>query len=48
MRTKGNRIATGIYVDVELWQKAKIEAIKRKIGLSDLVDLALKRELGLN
>lgn len=42
---KGNRISTGIYVDPEQWQNAKIEAIKRGIGLSDLVELALKKEL---
>ena len=37
--------ATSIKVDPELWKEAKIEAIRRDIELSELVDKALRNEL---
>jgi len=38
---------TSVKIDAELWKQAKIEAIKRGITLSELLELALRRELGL-
>lgn len=40
------RESTSIKVDPELWKLAKIEAIRRDIDVSVLVELALKKELG--
>lgn len=37
--------ATSIKVDPELWKEAKIEAIKRDMELSELVETSLRREL---
>jgi post-segregation antitoxin (ccd killing protein) len=39
------REATSIKIDPDLWKTAKIEAIKRDIDLSDLVEHALRKEL---
>ena len=39
------REATSIKVDPDLWKEAKIEAIKRDMDLSDLVESALRKEL---
>ena len=38
---------TSIKIDPELWKEAKIEAIRREIEVSNLVDQALRKELGL-
>lgn len=38
--------ATSIKVDPDLWKEAKIEAIRRDIDLSDLVEQAIRKELG--
>jgi post-segregation antitoxin (ccd killing protein) len=39
------REATSIKVDPDLWKEAKIEAIKRDIDLSVLVETAIRKEL---
>lgn len=39
------REATSIKIDPHLWKEAKIEAIKRDVDLSDLVETALRKEL---
>ncbi|MEM3576842.1 MAG: hypothetical protein QXX51_00085 [Candidatus Bathyarchaeia archaeon] len=44
---KKEKTSTSIKIDPELWKEAKIEAIKRDIEVSELVELALKKELGL-
>jgi len=45
---KGKRVKqTSIKIDAELWKQAKIEAIKRGITLGELLELALRKELGL-
>lgn len=43
---KIERKATSIKIDPKLWKAAKIEAIERGIELSELVEIALKKELG--
>lgn len=42
---KPKKEATSIKVDPELWKEAKIEAIRRDVDLSDLVETSLKKEL---
>ena len=42
---KGEKKATSIKVDPELWKEAKIESIKLGIELSEMVENALKKEL---
>jgi hypothetical protein len=37
--------ATSLKIETSLWKEAKIEAIRRGIQLSELVELAIKREL---
>jgi post-segregation antitoxin (ccd killing protein) len=39
------RESTSIKIDPQLWKEAKIEAIRRDIDLSDLVEHALRREI---
>lgn len=39
--------ATSVKIDPELWKEAKIEAIRRGIQVSELVELALRKEIGL-
>ena len=39
------RKPTSIKIDPELWKDAKIEAIKQKMLLSELVERAVKKEL---
>lgn len=43
---KPEKAKTSIKIDPQLWKEAKIEAIKRDVELSDLVEGALKKELG--
>ena len=43
--TEIKREATSIKIDPRLWKEAKIEAIKRDMELSSLVELALRKEL---
>jgi len=38
---------TSIRIDPKLWKEAKIEAIRRDMEVSELVDQALRKELGL-
>jgi len=38
---------TSIRVDPELWKEVKIEAIRRDMEVSELVEQALRKELGL-
>lgn len=45
MVDKKPREATSIKVDPDLWKDAKIEAIRRDMDLSDLVETALRKEL---
>lgn len=45
MADKPKRGPTSIKVDTELWKEAKIEAIRRDIALSDLVEDALRKEI---
>jgi hypothetical protein len=40
------RESTSIKIDPKLWKEAKIEAIRRDTDLSDLVENALRKELG--
>jgi hypothetical protein len=40
------REATSIKIDPELWKEAKIEAIRRETDVSELVEGALRKELG--
>ena len=35
-----------IRVDPELWQKARVYAVKNKIRISDFVEQAIKKQLG--
>ena len=42
---KIERKSTSIKIDSELWKEAKIEAIKQKMHLSELVERAVKKEL---
>jgi post-segregation antitoxin (ccd killing protein) len=42
------RTATSINVDEELWKKAKMEAIKRGITVTELFEKALKKEIEKN
>lgn len=41
-----DREATSINVDPELWKEAKIDAIKRGITVTELLEIALRKELG--
>lgn len=41
------REPTSIKIDPRVWKEAKIEAIRRDMELSELVELALKKELKL-
>jgi len=41
------RASTSIRIDKELWKEAKIEAIRRDMQVSELLELALRKELGL-
>ena len=40
--------STSINVNKDLWHKAKLEAVRRNITITKLVELSLKRELNLN
>jgi len=39
--------ATSIKIDPDLWKEVKIEAIRRNLEVSELVELALRKELKL-
>ena len=43
---KKGRVPTSIKIDSSLWKQAKIEAITRNIELSDMVENALRKEIG--
>lgn len=45
MSTK--RKATSIKIDPDLWKEAKIEAIRRDMDVSELVEQLLRKELKL-
>ncbi|MCS4538860.1 MAG: hypothetical protein HYY67_08390 [Thaumarchaeota archaeon] len=45
MTDKPKREPTSIKMDPELWKEAKIEAIRRDIDLSELVELSLRKEI---
>jgi hypothetical protein len=40
------RESTSIKIDPELWKEAKIEAIRRETDVSELVEHAIRKELG--
>lgn len=42
MTDKVERVATSIKIDPEVWKKAKIEAIKHDLELSELVEKAIE------
>ena len=42
---KIERKPTSIKIDPKLWEEAKIEAIKQKMLLSELVERAVRKEL---
>jgi predicted HicB family RNase H-like nuclease len=44
-KDKIERKPTSIKIDPKLWEEAKIEAIKQKMLLSELVERAVKKEL---
>ncbi len=44
--SKKGRKATSIKIDPDLWKEVKIEAIRRDMEVSELVELALRKELG--
>jgi len=41
----GKKTATSINIDEYLWKEAKIEAIKRSITVTELLENALRNEL---
>lgn len=41
----GKKTATSINIDEELWKEAKIEAVKRGITVTELLEKALRNEL---
>jgi len=41
------KTATSIKIDPLLWKEAKIEAIRRDMEVSELVEQALRKELGI-
>lgn len=43
---KKKKSFTSIRVDPELWKEVKIEAIRRDMEVSELVGVALRKELG--
>jgi len=43
--SKKEKTSTSIKIDPELWKEAKIEAIRRDMEVSELVALALKKEI---
>jgi hypothetical protein len=44
---KKKKSFTSIRIDPDLWKEVKIEAIRRDMQVSELVELALKKEIGL-
>ena len=46
-KQKKEKTSTSIKIDPDLWKEAKIEAIRRDMEVSELVELALRKELGL-
>jgi hypothetical protein len=45
--SKKGKTSTSIKIDPELWKEVKIEAIRRGMEVSKLVELALRKEIGL-
>lgn len=45
LENKKKKAFTSIRVDPELWKEVKIEAIRRDMEVSELVEQALKKEL---
>jgi len=43
---KNGRVSTSIKIDADLWKQAKIVAITRNIELSDMIENALRKEIG--
>lgn len=42
----GKKLVTSIKIDEDIWKKAKIEAIKRGITVTDLLSSALEEKIG--
>lgn len=40
-----DRVTKSLKIDPELWKRAKLEAVKREIELSELVERAIRKEL---
>ncbi len=47
MSVKRKKAYTSIKVDPELWKEVKIEAIRRDIDVSALLESCLRKELGM-
>ena len=47
MSARRKKAYTSIKVDPELWKEAKIEAIRRDIDVSTLLENCLRKELGM-
>ena len=45
--SRREKVKTSIKIDPDLWKEVKIEAIKREITVSELLEEALKKELTL-
>ena len=45
--SKKEKTSTSIKIDPTLWKEVKIEAIRRDMEVSELVELALRKELGM-
>jgi len=45
--SKKEKTSTSIKIDPKLWKEVKIEAIRRDMEVSELVELALRKELGM-
>ena len=45
-KEKKKKSFTSIRIDPDLWKEVKIEAIRRDMEVSDLVEEALKKEIG--
>jgi len=43
--SKKKKSSTSIKIDPQLWKEAKIEAIRRDVDVSELVELALRKEI---
>lgn len=40
------RVTTSLKIDPKLWKKVKMKALEREVKLYELVEMALKKEIG--